>query len=93
PTLLTLLVPTLVPTVLGQVQPELDAHWELWKKTHGKEYKGQAEEGQRRLIWEKNLNYINSHNLEHARGHHSYQLAMNHLGDMVRGTRVGTGLQ
>lgn len=37
----------------------------------------------RRLIWEKNLKYINSHNLEHSLGVHSFQLAMNHLGDMV----------
>lgn len=37
----------------------------------------------RRLIWEKNLKYINTHNLEHALGVHTFELAMNHLGDMV----------
>lgn len=47
----------------------------------------------RRLIWEKNLKYINTHNLEHALGVHTFELAMNHLGDMVgvpgRGERAG----
>lgn len=43
----------------------------------------QADEVTRRLIWEKNLKYINTHNLEHALGVHTFELAMNHLGDMV----------
>lgn len=43
----------------------------------------QADEGTRRLIWEKNLRYINAHNLQHALGARTFELAMNHLGDMV----------
>lgn len=43
----------------------------------------QADEVARRLIWEKNLKYINTHNLEHTLGVHTFELAMNHLGDMV----------
>uniref|UniRef100_A0A5F8HDS6 Cathepsin S n=1 Tax=Monodelphis domestica TaxID=13616 RepID=A0A5F8HDS6_MONDO len=62
--------------------PMLDGHWDLWKKTHGKQYKGQNEEIARRLIWEKNLKYVTLHNLEHSMGLHSYDLSMNHLGDM-----------
>lgn len=50
----------------------------------------QADEAARRLIWEKNLKYINTHNLEHALGVHTFELAMNHLGDMVSVTG-GTG--
>ncbi|NXK00248.1 CATK protein, partial [Corythaixoides concolor] len=81
PTLLALLLPAAV----AQPRPEreLDAQWDLWKKTYGKQYNGEADEVARRLIWEKNLKYINAHNLEHALGARTFQLAMNHLGDMV----------
>ncbi|NXQ58415.1 CATK protein, partial [Anthoscopus minutus] len=75
----------LVPAALAQLHPEreLDTQWELWKKTHRKQYNSQADEVMRRLIWEKNLKYINTHNLEHTLGVHTFELAMNHLGDMV----------
>ncbi|NWX15122.1 CATK protein, partial [Aegotheles bennettii] len=86
-----LLVPTVVMVVVAQLHPQrdLDAHWDLWKKTHGKQYNGKEDEVERRLIWEKNLKYINTHNLEHALGVHTFELAMNHLGDMVRVTTGG----
>ncbi|NWQ84586.1 CATK protein, partial [Columbina picui] len=80
------LLALLVPVAAVQAQPELDAQWHLWKQTYGKQYNGEADEAARRLIWEKNLNYINQHNLEHALGVHTFQLAMNHLGDMVGDT-------
>lgn len=43
----------------------------------------QIEELGRRRIWEENLEMINVHNLETSLGLHTYELAMNHLGDMV----------
>ena len=43
----------------------------------------QDEEGIRRAIWEKNMLMIAAHNDEAALGMHSYELGMNHLGDMV----------
>ncbi|XP_061462561.1 cathepsin K isoform X1 [Rhineura floridana] len=61
----------------------LDSQWELWKKTHKKEYNGKMDEVSRRLVWEKNLKYINTHNLEFSLGRHTFELAMNHLGDMT----------
>lgn len=69
--------------VMGHPDPTLDQHWQLWKKAHGKEYRHQAEEGQRRATWEKNLRLVMLHNLEHSLGLHSYQLGMNHMGDMT----------
>ena len=43
----------------------------------------QDEEGIRRAIWEKNARMIEAHNEEAALGIHSYEMGMNHLGDMV----------
>ncbi|KAM9003969.1 cathepsin S [Sarcophilus harrisii] len=63
--------------------PMLDNHWELWKKTYGKQYEEQNQEVTRRLIWEKNLKFVTLHNLEHSMGLHSYDLSMNHLSDMT----------
>uniref|UniRef100_UPI003AAA9DF3 cathepsin S-like isoform X2 n=1 Tax=Centroberyx gerrardi TaxID=166262 RepID=UPI003AAA9DF3 len=64
------------------VNPGLDRHWELWKKMHNKVYSQQIEEFGRRRIWEENLEMINVHNLETSLGMHTYELAMNHLGDL-----------
>ncbi|NXQ48013.1 CATS protein, partial [Catharus fuscescens] len=93
--LLALLGLALLGLALGQPDPGLDRHWELWKKTYGKEYRPQGgmalgmaplefqEDFLRRLTWEKNLWLVTLHNLEHSLGLRSYTLAMNHLGDMV----------
>lgn len=43
----------------------------------------QGEEGIRRAIWEKNMRMIEAHNEEAALGIHSFEMGMNHLGDMV----------
>ncbi|NWV72123.1 CATS protein, partial [Malurus elegans] len=72
----------LLALALGHPDPTLDPHWELWKKTYGKEYRPQ-EDFRRRLTWEKNLRMVTLHNLEHSLGLRSYTLAMNHLGDLV----------
>nr|XP_056709179.1 cathepsin S [Euleptes europaea] len=61
----------------------LDSHWELWKKKYSKEYRSEKEEENRRMTWEKNVKLITLHNLEHSLGLHSYELGMNHLGDMT----------
>uniref|UniRef100_A0ABK0M314 Cathepsin K n=1 Tax=Rattus norvegicus TaxID=10116 RepID=A0ABK0M314_RAT len=75
----------LLPVVSFALSPEetLDTQWELWKKTHGKQYNSKVDEISRRLIWEKNLKKISVHNLEASLGAHTYELAMNHLGDMT----------
>ncbi|XP_070777480.1 cathepsin S-like isoform X1 [Enoplosus armatus] len=76
------------------ISSELDRHWELWKKMHNKVYSHQIEELGRRRIWEENLEMINVHNLEASLGLHTYELAMNHLGDLtieeVTGMLMGT---
>jgi len=44
---------------------------------------GQDEESIRRTIWEKNMLFIEAHNKEYELGIHTYNLGMNHFGDMV----------
>lgn len=48
----------------------------------------QSEEEIRRTVWEKNMNMVDAHNQEAALGMHSYELGMNHLGDMVISCRL-----
>ncbi|KAJ7307230.1 hypothetical protein JRQ81_009224 [Phrynocephalus forsythii] len=81
----TVLLAALLPLAKATPYPDetLDSQWELWKKTHKKEYNGKMDEVSRRLIWEKNLKYINTHNLEFSLGRHTFELAMNSLGDMT----------
>ncbi|KAG8560365.1 hypothetical protein GDO81_014942 [Engystomops pustulosus] len=62
--------------------PSLDSHWQLWAKTHEKIY-NKEDEFRRRSIWEDNLKFIMVHNLEYSLGLHSYEVGMNHLGDMT----------
>ncbi|XP_044065449.1 cathepsin S, ortholog2, tandem duplicate 1 [Siniperca chuatsi] len=61
----------------------LDVHWDLWKKTHEKKYQNEVEDVRRRELWEKNLMLITIHNLEASMGLHTYDLSMNHMGDMT----------
>ncbi|XP_053182262.1 cathepsin K-like [Scomber japonicus] len=86
----------LVASALAHLdEATLDAQWEQWKVTHRKEYNGLDEEGIRRAIWEKNARMIEAHNEEAALGIHSYEMGMNHLGDMTSEEVVEkmTGLQ
>ncbi|KAM4690474.1 cathepsin S-like [Rhinophrynus dorsalis] len=69
--------------------PKLDNHWKLWVNKHQKSYKNPEEEITRRAIWEETLNFITVHNLEYSLGLQSYEVGMNHLGDMT-GEEVST---
>ncbi|KAG7476007.1 cathepsin K-like [Solea senegalensis] len=76
-------------------EASLDSQWEQWKLTHRREYNGLGEEGIRRAIWEKNMRLIEAHNEEAALGIQSFEMGMNHLGDMTSEEVVDkmTGLQ
>ncbi|KAK3551186.1 hypothetical protein QTP70_013864 [Hemibagrus guttatus] len=69
--------------VVALKDPTLDMHWTLWKKNHSKSYTSELEEMGRREIWERNLRLITLHNLEASLGMHTYELGMNHMGDMT----------
>uniref|UniRef100_A0A3Q3IZS1 Cathepsin S n=1 Tax=Monopterus albus TaxID=43700 RepID=A0A3Q3IZS1_MONAL len=82
--LVNLLLVLLCAGAAAMFDSRLDVHWELWKKTHEKKYHNEAENVRRRELWEKNLMLITLHNLEATMGFHSYELSMNHMGDLVR---------
>jgi len=65
-----------------KINPELDVHWESFKTTYNKQYDEQFELV-RRIIWESNIKYIQSHNLAYDEGKHSYALGMNKFGDLT----------
>ena len=71
----------------------LDEYWNEFKLKHGKVYANKVEETKRRSIWEKNLKFINTHNLEASLGKHTFRVAMNKFGDLTNKefTRQMTG--
>ncbi|KAL7393554.1 hypothetical protein ABVT39_012765 [Epinephelus coioides] len=79
----SLLLISLCVGVAAMFDSRLDVHWELWKKTHEKTYQNEVEDVRRRELWEKNLLLITMHNLEASMGLHTYELGMNHMGDLT----------
>uniref|UniRef100_UPI003AAD9D6E cathepsin S, ortholog2, tandem duplicate 1 n=1 Tax=Centroberyx gerrardi TaxID=166262 RepID=UPI003AAD9D6E len=80
----TLLLVSLCVGAAAMFDARLDLHWEMWKKTHGKKYQTEVEELGRRELWERNLMLITIHNLEASMGQHTYDLSMNHMGDLTQ---------
>ncbi|KAM3614783.1 uncharacterized protein V6R79_018972 [Siganus canaliculatus] len=79
----SLLLLTLCCRAAAMFEVRLDAHWALWKKTHGKMYQSEEEDVRRRELWEKNVMLITTHNLEASMGLHTYEVGMNHMGDLT----------
>uniref|UniRef100_A0A6J0TQT4 Cathepsin K-like n=1 Tax=Pogona vitticeps TaxID=103695 RepID=A0A6J0TQT4_9SAUR len=73
----------LLRTFSTGLDPSLDEAWREWKSAYAKIY-NEREEDFRRAVWEKNLKGIKEHNWEASLGRHSYQLGMNHLGDLTK---------
>ncbi|XP_035226475.1 cathepsin L1-like [Stegodyphus dumicola] len=69
--------------------PELDTHWENFKRIFQKQYSGR-EEGARRLIFEGHVNDIVKHNLEFDLGIHKYRKGLNEFADMSHDEFVKT---
>uniref|UniRef100_A0A674EL06 Cathepsin S n=1 Tax=Salmo trutta TaxID=8032 RepID=A0A674EL06_SALTR len=80
----SLLLAALCGIAVALFDPMLEQHWQMWKKTHGKNYQTEVEELGRREVWERNLQLINLHNLEASMDMHTYDLGMNHMGDMTQ---------
>lgn len=60
-----------------------DNIWNEFKAQHGKKYSSPSEETIRRGIWEKNMQFIQKHNLDYALGKKTYSVGMNKYGDLT----------
>nr|ABG73218.1 cathepsin L 2 precursor [Diaprepes abbreviatus] len=58
--------------------------WEQFKLEHGKVYESESENEYRQSVFMENLFQINEHNKLYEMGLSSYQMAMNHLGDLTK---------
>lgn len=58
--------------------------WEEWKATHSKRYESKREELEKHIVWHSNKAFIQQHNINAGIGIYSYQVKLNHLGDLVR---------
>uniref|UniRef100_A0A667H9U4 Procathepsin L n=1 Tax=Lynx canadensis TaxID=61383 RepID=A0A667H9U4_LYNCA len=61
-----------IASAAPQVNQSLDEQWSQWKATQGKLY-SMDEEGQKRTVWERNMQMIEQNNREHSQGKHSSQ--------------------
>jgi len=57
--------------------------WETWKMTHSKSYDSYLEEKFRLKIFMENKARVEKHNRLASMGKHSYELKMNHFGDLL----------
>jgi cathepsin L len=64
------------------------SEWSQFKAMYGKSY-GLSEDSYRRTIFEKNLNFIQSHNMQYALGKKTFTVAMNKFGDLTNTEFVG----
>ncbi|XP_042912158.1 cathepsin L-like peptidase [Parasteatoda tepidariorum] len=80
---------TVVAANSGLFDRNLNEHWENFKSTYGKTYKGR-EEASRRLIWEKHVADIVRHNLQADLGIHKFRLGINEYSDMSHEDFVNT---
>jgi len=62
---------------------EAEESWETFKSTHKKVYKSVEEEYERKAIYAKNLEMIQSHNVDADLGKHSFWLGINQFADMT----------
>ena len=86
PVIATMLLPLLLDfsiTLALKAKPKFrhEQEWNKWKFVHDRNYTNELEELERHLIWLSNKVYIDLHN---ANAHiFGFNLAMNHLGDLV----------
>ncbi|GAB1599398.1 cathepsin L1-like [Argonauta hians] len=80
--LIAVLVLVACATAVPMSDNFLDESWQTYMKVFNKKYDGVEAEFVRRVIWEKNLQYVTKHNIEADLGIHTYWLGMNEYADL-----------
>ncbi|XP_071099905.1 cathepsin L-like [Haliotis cracherodii] len=65
------------------VAVDLNRVWDIFKTSYNKNYLTEENEVVRRMVWENNVKYIQTHNLEADRGLHTYRLGVNEYADLT----------
>ncbi|XP_048242138.1 procathepsin L-like isoform X2 [Haliotis rufescens] len=65
------------------VAVDLNREWAIFKTSYNKNYLTEENEVLRRMVWENNVKYIQTHNLEADRGLHTYRLGVNEYADLT----------
>ncbi|XP_048242137.1 procathepsin L-like [Haliotis rufescens] len=65
------------------VAVDLNREWAIFKTSYNKNYLTEENDVVRRMIWENNVKYIQTHNLEADRGLHTYRLGVNEYADLT----------
>merc|ERR1711957_374344 len=72
----------MVKKATGDNEKRLISEWGQWKKSFKKVYETIEEDFERMEIWLKNMALIEAHNFEYALGMKTFNLGMNHYGDL-----------
>jgi len=59
-----------------------DKSWNEFKGLYGKQYQSKEEESSRKAVWEKNMQFIQDHNMQYALGKKTFSVGMNKYGDL-----------
>jgi len=62
---------------------DLETEWENFKVKYEKDYLSAQEHDVRKLVFSDNLNFIQKHNEEEARGLHTYRVGVNKFADLT----------
>ncbi|XP_036442873.1 cathepsin L1-like [Colossoma macropomum] len=65
-------------------EEESPTDWTLWKKANGVMYKVEADDKERRVIWETNKRMIDDNNKKFQMGMSSFTMTMNKYGDWTK---------
>jgi len=81
-TLIVLCIVVVAAVALPHRNPDLDEHWQLYKKVNQKQYSA-GDEQRRRMIWEAAVKTVAAHNRKYDMGLSTYRKGVNKFADLT----------